>query len=85
MPPSQGESSGPMTEAFHKKRLESASGAAEHPSGGVVIISRRSDISLEVALVLLEGAEAALAAGLSEGFVVMRWRDVRASAVCGWV
>ena len=42
--------------AFHRKRLESVSGAAEQPSGGDVIISRKSDISRDVALDLLNGA-----------------------------
>ena len=42
--------------AFHWKRFESVSGAAEQPSGGDVIISRKSDISRDVALDLLNGA-----------------------------
>jgi len=59
MPPSQGESSGPMIEAFHRKRFESDKGAAEQPSGGVDIISLRSDMSLELALVFESGADEA--------------------------
>ena len=46
-----------MREAFQRNRFESVSGAAEHPSGGDVIISRRSDMSRELAELLGRGAE----------------------------
>jgi len=42
MPPSQGDSSGPIILAFHRNRLSSLSGAAEQPSGGVDCISFKS-------------------------------------------
>ena len=45
MPPSHGESSGPIILAFHKNKFESQRGAAEQPSGGVACISFKSLIS----------------------------------------
>jgi hypothetical protein len=44
-----------MMDAFHTKRFESVSGAAEQPSGGVLIISRKSLIKRELALILVRG------------------------------